>query len=73
MLVDLKKSFSGKSAVIQLRKYIRGGTVYRTLETLTLNELGDGSYPLSAKLLKQDRLRLLVDGKKIVFHTVIVN
>ena len=70
VLVDLRNAFAGQEATIQLRRYIRGGTTYINLGRVTLSESGNATYELQSKLLKRDRLRLLVDGQKIVFHNV---
>ncbi|MEY3317845.1 MAG: hypothetical protein RL540_217 [Actinomycetota bacterium] len=73
VIVDLKSAYAGKSAKVQLREYVKGGTRYITLGIVTLNANGDSSLELNKKLLRLDRLRLTVDEKKIIYHTAVTS
>ena len=71
VLVDLRNAFGGKEAIIQLRRYVPGGTTYINLGKVTLSDSGNATFELKNRLLKSDRLRLLIDGERIVFHNVL--
>ena len=73
VIVDLKSAYAGKSAKVQLREYVKGGTRYINLGIVTLNANGDSSLELNKKLLRLDRLRLTVDEKKIIYHTAVTS
>ncbi|MEY3107961.1 MAG: hypothetical protein RL730_312 [Actinomycetota bacterium] len=73
VIVDLKRAYAGKSAKVQLREYVKGGTRYINLGIVTLNANGDSSLELNKKLLRLDRLRLIVDEKKIIYHTAVTS
>ena len=73
VIVDLKSAYAGKSAKVQLREYVKGGTRYINLGIVTLNANGDSSLELNKKLLRLDRLRLIVDEKKIIYHTAVTS
>ncbi len=71
VLVDLKSSFANQSAQLQLRQYVQGGSRYIDLANLNLDSMGNASFELSEPLLKRDRLRLIIDGTKIIYHSVV--
>ena len=71
VLVDLKSSFANHSAQLQLRQYVRGGSKYFAVANLNLDSAGNASLELSQPLLKRDRIRIVIDGKKVIYHSVI--
>ncbi|MEY3008532.1 MAG: hypothetical protein RL464_197 [Actinomycetota bacterium] len=72
VLVDLKSTFGNQFAQLQLHKYIRGGNTYLDLAQLKLDEFGNASLELNQPLRKRDRIRVLIDGTKIIYHSVVV-
>ena len=71
VLVNLASGYANNSALLQLRTYIRGKLIYKTLGTLSLDESGDAQFNGQKALLKGSRLRLVIEGSNIKYGTTI--
>ncbi|MEY3347505.1 MAG: hypothetical protein RL159_191, partial [Actinomycetota bacterium] len=72
VLVDLKSTFGNQLVQLQLHKYVRGGNTYLNLAELKLDEFGNASHELNEPLRKRDRIRVLIDGTKVIYHSVVL-
>ena len=71
VIVDLEKRFANQQVQLQLRKYSRGKVFYTTLAKIELDNNADSLFELAKPLKREDRLRLMVSGKPLVFHNVV--
>ena len=71
VLINLAPGYANNKAELQLRTYVRGRLVYRTLGEVSLDERGDAVYQGQNSLLKGSRLRLVISGSNIKYGTTI--
>jgi hypothetical protein len=70
LLIDLATQYGKQKAQLEIRRYLPGTLTYTSLITLQLDTQGDATYVVKKPLLIGDRLRVQINGTKIVYVTI---
>jgi len=71
--INLARKYSNADATLQVRAYVKGRLMYRTLADIKLNAAGDALFTGSKALLDGTRLRLVMNKSNIKFGTAANN